>query len=68
MRGQAGLLINKFSHGACVQDAGLRALLLCPEEDPGLEGPTPFFRFDIVYRQSPVGPVDPSFRALSGRL
>ena len=25
-------------------------------------------RFYIVYRQSPLGPVDPSFRALSGRL
>jgi len=26
------------------------------------------YRFYIVYRQSPLGPVDPSFRALSGRL
>ena len=25
-------------------------------------------RLYIVYRQSPLGPVDPSFRALSGRL
>jgi hypothetical protein len=25
-------------------------------------------RFHIVYRQSPLGPVDPSFRTLSGRL
>ena len=25
------------------------------------------YRFYIVYRQSPLGPVDPSFRALSGR-
>ena len=25
-------------------------------------------RFFIVHRQSPLGPVDPSFRALSGRL
>ena len=26
------------------------------------------YRFYIVYRQSLLGPVDPSFRALSGRL
>ena len=26
------------------------------------------YRFYIVYRQSPLGPADPSFRALSGRL
>ena len=26
------------------------------------------YRFYIEYRQSPFGPVDPSFRALSGRL
>ena len=26
------------------------------------------YRFYIVYRQSPLGPVDPSCRALSGRL
>ena len=26
------------------------------------------YRFYIVYRQSPSGPVNPSFRALSGRL
>jgi hypothetical protein len=31
---------------------------------------TPFiaYKFNIVYRQGPLGPADPSFRALSGRL
>ena len=50
------------AHRLCVS---LNSMLESNKEE---EGVSTRCRFYIVYRQSHLGPVDPSFRALSGRL
>jgi len=59
---------QRFPPPLCSYSSGLKLLQIAHIGALLLGSLFVAYRLYIVYRQSPLGPVDPSFRALSGRL